>query len=370
MKRLLSIMLALMLVLSMAATAFAADTGKEDPTSPEAWLTKQYNDPVGRAATFSFNVVQDKNGGPKLSIADISFAADHPSDKKASQLVFDTPTAAGEFSYYVTENSTFKPALDDPDHEKMIMSKARYKVTISVVETSGGVFAINQIVVDKVFDDNGNPATGKVDAGNPETGGNTGFIFVNTYAKEAGSDDPNYNTNGSLTITKEVVDSTVDTEFEFKLTYFLPDIYGGVNPFTPTAVRSDGTSFVIAGPNPAVTTFTLKNGQSLKITGLPVEAKVSVTETAVAYYKPSVTTIIDGNRTVTTAESVGDGISIDTPALGAGENKVEVVNTYIFTPPTGVILNVLPYVLMVAIAGSMIVLFTVMKRRKAQDYED
>lgn len=364
MKRLLSIMLVLMLVLSMTATAFATETGKEE-SEPEAYLTKQYNDPVGREATFSFDVEQDKNGGPKLTIADISFTADHESDKKASKLVFETPTAAGEFSYFVTENSTFKPDLTDPTHEKMLMSKAKYKVSISVVETARGVFAINQIVVDKLLDDNGDPVNEKVDAGN--IGQPTGFIFANTYAKEAGSDDPNYDTNGSLTITKAVVDSTVDTEFEFKLTYFLPDSYGGVNPFTPKAVRNDGTSFVIAGPNPAVTTFTLKNGQSLKITGLPVGAKVNVTETAVAYYKPSATVIIDGARTSITADTVGDGISIDTPALGEAENSVAVTNTYIFTPPTGVILNVLPYVLMVAIAGGMIVLFTAMKRRKAQD---
>lgn len=362
MKRLLSIMLVLMLVLSMTATAFATETGKEE-SEPEAYLTKQYNDPVGREATFSFDVEQDKNGGPKLTIADISFDAEAKGGKKASKLVFETPTEANNFSYFVTENSTVKPGLDDPTHEKMLMSKAKYKVTISVVETARGVFAINKIVVDKVLDDNGDPATGKVDAG--DIGQPTGFIFVNTYAKEAGSDVPGF-TSGSLTITKEVVDNTVDTEFEFKLTYTLPESYGTVNPFTPKAERSDGTTVIMYGPGSSIP-FTLGNGQSLKITGLPVGTFVNVTETKAAYYQPKVTAMIGGSRTVTTATGVGDGIAVDLEALAAGENTVTVTNTYIFTPPAGVILNVLPYVLMVAIAGGMIVLFTVMKRRKAQD---
>lgn len=74
-----------------------------------------------------------------------------------------------------------------------------------------------------------------------------------------------------------------------------------------------------------------------------------------------------GTATDIPAAGLGNNFTSGSHTLLAGKNLVTVTNTGNYTPPTGVILNVLPYVLMVAIAGGMIVLFTVMKRRKAQD---
>lgn len=363
MKRLLSIMLALMLMLSMTATAFATETEteqtKDKVTTPEAYVTKQYNDPVGHAATFSFDVTPiGPKFGPNLTINSISYDATETRVNKTSKLVFAAPTSVGEFSYTVKENQAGE-TTDPTSKNMMVMSDAQYRVEISVTKDAAGKIAITSINVYKTHDDQGVALTTKeVKVGADD------FKFVNTYAEEAGSEDPEYGTNGSLRISKTVVQGNdAAQEFQFYLTCEFP---GDVNPFTPTITHSGGQTINLNVGR--ATPFTLKNGEWIKFTGLPYHTKVTVEEAGTTGFTPSLEADFGGDP-ATISGRLDEGISV-VHTLEKKSNTVDVTNTRNYTPPTGVILNVLPYVLMVAIAGGMIVLFTVMKRRKAQDFED
>lgn len=361
MKRLLSIMLVLMLVLSMTATAFAADKA----TTPEVYLSKTYNDPIGHAATFSFASEEITTGGPILTINPIDFSdADH-GGTKFSQLVFNEPTNGktqpGTYVYRVTETE-YGSGVVDKTHQKMTMSQAVYRVTVGV-QILNGVYTISDVIVTKETNDDGSTAGGgKVDTS--KTDANT-FKFVNTYAEEAGWEG-DYTNDGSLKISKTVSsdDSTPDTnqEFTFKLKCNLP---AGVNPFTITVTHSGGKTVNYNATKE--TEFTLRHGESLVIKGLPVGTVVNVTEVGTPNYKASSDIIMNGGTPTSQTAGNGADLVIDNQELGSRTNSVAVTNTYNYVAPTGVILNVLPYVLMVAIAGGMIVLFTAMKRRKAQD---
>ncbi len=363
MKRLLSIMLALMLMLSMTATAFATEQTKDRTTTPEVYLTKTYNDPVGHAATFSFSIerpLEEGKSGPVLTIADISYTAAEKGGNKASQLNFASIATPGIYHYIVTEKQD--GAIDLP-HEKLIMSQAQYNVEVVVEKLANGTIAITSISVTQVTNpDNPDNNGKKVNADKPIDGGANGFNFVNTYAKEAGPDDP---TLGSLKISKTVVNG-LDATLEFPFTITLTYPAGG-NPFNPAITHSGGDTVSLQVGRQ--TSFNLMNGENVVFTGLPVGTVVTVTELATNGFAPSATIIFDGSKTLQNAQ-VGQDLVIPEHALGSGENSVAVKNTRDAAPATGVILNVLPYVLMVAIAGGMIVLFTVMKRRKAQDNED
>lgn len=366
MKRLLSIMLVLMLVLSMTATAFAEEPAKDKVTEPEAWLTKTYNDPVGYAATFSFTYTRPANegkSGPLLTIPSISYRYDDTTTAyggtQAVKLNFDLNSGVvpNTYHYIITENPT---GAIDLEHEKLIMSQAEYEVAVKVEKLDDGTLAITEIFVTQNSNpDNPDSDGKKVDYTDPGNGNANGFNFVNTYAKEAGSDGD----SGSLVISKTVqggLDATQD--FQFKFSYIAP---AGGNPFTPAIAHSNDTPHNLnVGKE---TQFTLKNGESITITGLPVGTVVNVTEVGTARYTPSAAIIMNGGDPTTVTAGVGADLAIENQALGSRENSVAVTNTYDSSVPTGVILNVLPYVLMVAIAGGMIVLFTAMKRRKAQD---
>lgn len=367
MKRLLSIMLALMLMLSMTATAFAAETGKEETTpATEAWLTKTYNDTIGHAATFRFDIVGNEEGDnrPLLRIANISYTVADHGGSKSSPLVFDLSAAEpGTYEYTVSEN---QDGAINTDREKLVMSQASYTVQVRV-ERKDGNLAITSISVTQISNPD-NPANDgkKVNAGNPGDGNANGFNFVNTYAKVTGPEDP---TKGSLRISK-TVENGIDSEqqFSFRVSFTYPN--GITNPFIPMVSFNGGRPTALDATKLS-SEFTLKDTEYAVFTGLPIGTVVNVTETGTPNFTPSATLIINGVNVRPVNATVGADLEITGKTLaGEGENSIAVTNAYAYVPGTGVILNVLPYVLMVAIAGGMIVLFTVMKRRKAQDNED
>lgn len=387
MKRLLSIMLALMLVLSMTATAFATEQTKvEDPNKVTSInVIKTYNDPVGYGAKFFFDVktVEDPtiapNTAPTMTIDAASFAANHDNDVETATIPVQITDlrALGVFKYTVTEHKTWGDPTDttapgvgpNPNGGQMMMSKAVYEVAVTVAAgpTGRNDYVIDNIVIRKIKDDAGDDVPvdqGKVDA----------LTFVNTYVKEAGvPDDP---TTGALLISKKVVNelnSNDQTAFSFTVNWTYP---AGGNPLTNLDLTGVEGATLQETSTGGTATFNLKGGQNAVFTGLPIGTVINVEEAAMSNYKPSAKVTVGAGTPVTIAEQAAgtaltlEGIAAANRTLLEGKNVVEVTNTYNYIPTTGVILNVLPYVLMVAIAGGMIALFTVMKRRKAQDSED
>ena len=90
-------------------------------------------------------------------------------------------------------------------------------------------------------------------------------------------------------------------------------------------------------------TFNLKHGDSITFIDLPIGATFTVTETS--YSESGYVTTIDGetgsSKTVTLAETNSD---------------IAFVNTKDVTIDTGIELDTLPFVILLAIAGSVLVL--------------
>lgn len=226
-KKVLAVVAAGAMTMGMAMPTFAADEGK----TTEAWITKTYNTEVGKAETFSFTATQKTGDGligttANVTMPTISFTDDQTgTNSKRGKITFPTYPEAGKYEYTVTETQTADPIVANSEHEKMIMSQAEYTMDVYVTDGATGT-EISNIVVNKVKDDAGQTETGKVDIGNTDT--NT-FIFTNTYVQEAGTGtnptdpDPTYNENGSLKVSKAVVNAngtttTPDDEFTFTAT--------------------------------------------------------------------------------------------------------------------------------------------------------
>ena len=113
-------------------------------------------------------------------------------------------------------------------------------------------------------------------------------------------------------------------------------------------------------------TFKLKHGQDVKFTGLPVGTKISVTESATPNYKGSAERTFNGvAQTKIEATKYDEAITV-TNTLGQKQNKVAVTNTYNYVPTTGIIMNTLPYVLMVVLCAAALFGFVAFKRKKVQ----
>lgn len=374
-KKVLAVVAAGAMTMGMAMPTFAAEGGKVT----EAYVSKTYNTEVGKAEKFSFTATQVKAGtgiittAANVTIPDISFTAEQTgTTKQRAKVNFPTFTEAGEYEYTVTETQTADPAVADGEHEKMIMSKAEYTMDVYVTENTEGNLVIDNIIVKKMRDDKGDDAQGTkvTDIGDTDT---NGFNFTNTYVQEAGTGDrpstpgEDYTNYGSLNVSKTIsvpegVQADANKEFDFTATFKFPD---GTDANALGGVKGNGTDITLK--QDGTYTFKLKTTEKMKFTGVPVGTKISVTESATPNYKGSAAVVINGAAQDTvTASKYDEAITVSEKSLGQKKNTVDVTNTYNYVPTTGIIMNTLPYVLMIALCGVALIAFVGFKRRRLQ----
>ena len=372
-KKVLAVVAAGAMTMGMAMPTFAADEGK----TTEAWITKTYYTEVGEAEKFSFTAEQVKTGtgiittDAAVTMPEISFTdTETGTISKRGQITFPTYPEAGKYEYTVTETQTADPIVANSEHEKMIMSQAEYTMDVYVTDGATGT-EISNIVVNKVKDDAGQTATCKVDIGNTDT---NRFNFTNTYVQEAGTGtdptnpDPIYNQFGSLNVSKKIVNAngtatTPDDEFAFTATFAFPK---GTDANTLGGIKANGGDVTLA--EGGTYTFHLKANKNMKFTGVPVGTTITVKESAAKNYKGSAEITINGTKLTSVAETSYNTelTAVRSQKLGQKQNIVDVTNTYNDVPVTGIIMNTLPYVLMIALCGVALIAFVGFKRRRLQ----
>ena len=372
-KKVLAVVAAGAMTMGMAMPTFAADGGK----TTEAWITKTYYTEVRKAEKFSFTAEQVKTGtgiittDAAVTMPEISFTdTETGTISKRGQITFPTYPEAGKYEYTVTETQTADPIVANSEHEKMIMSQAEYTMDVYVTDGATGT-EISNIVVNKVKDDAGQTATGKVDIGNTDT---NRFNFTNTYVQEAGTGtdptnpDPIYNQFGSLNVSKKIVNAngtatTPDDEFAFTATFAFPK---GTDANTLGGIKANGGDVTLA--EGGTYTFHLKANKNMKFTGVPVGTTITVKESAAKNYKGSAEITINGTKLTSVAETSYNTelTAVRSQKLGQKQNIVDVTNTYNDVPVTGIIMNTLPYVLMIALCGVALIAFVGFKRRRLQ----
>lgn len=388
-KKMLAIVAAAAMTMGMAMPAMAAEGTTVPDTknnAKEAYISKVYNTEVGKAETFSFTATQITDGDDVIktphtvTIPTISFDATNlGTTTKKAKVDCGTFTEAGKYSYTVKEDAQATPAVTKTDYEELIMSKAEYRMDVYVQETTSGL-EINKIIVNILKDDKGEEfeegtgISGKVDIGDSDQ---NGFKFVNTYVQEAGTGerpdptnpDPDYTTNGSLNVFKKVVknvnseDATApdsNEEFDFTAEFTFP---AGTDQKTLGGVKANGT--VIDLTDGKTHTFKLKDKENMKFTELPVGTTIKVTEAAKANYKGSAVVTLNGVETSIAAGKYNEAL-IANGKLGQKKNIVDVTNRFNNVPTTGIIMNTLPYVLMVALCAVALFGFVAFKRKKVQ----
>lgn len=384
-KKMLAVVAAGAMTMGLSMPAFAAEGSTTQDTTnnaKKAYISKVYNTEVGKAETFSFTATQITDGDDVVKtnhtviIPEISFeATDLETTTKRVAVDCGSFNEAGKYSYTVKENAQAKPAVTNNDYVKLIMSKAEYKMDVYVVENTSGTFDIAKILVNKVKDDNDKVATGKVDIGDSDQ---NGFKFVNTYVQEAGTGekpdpsnpDPNYKKNGALNVSKTVLQNVTDAEkqiptekFDFTVKFDFP---AGTDKNTLGGVKGNNEDITI--DENGTTSFQIAHNENMKFTGLPVGTKITVTEAAKANYKASAKVTLNG--VVQTPAVAASKYNAPLTAvngdklLGQKTNTVDVTNRYNNVPTTGIIMNTLPYVLMIALCGAALFGFVAFKRRR------
>lgn len=377
-KKMLAVVAAGAMTMGLAMPAFAAGAGEETTKVTKAYISKTYNTEVGKAMEFKFTATQNTADADVVksevacTIPSISFIESETGTTKkvsSSEIKFAPFTEEGKYEYTVKEKES-NPVINDSANEKLIMSKAEYKMDVYVVENPVGTFKVDQIVVNKTKNDKGADEGGKVDISGDQTK-NT-FNFVNTYVQEAGTGtdpttpDPDYKKNGALKVSKTIdaqgeTPSTTDS-FSFTAKFIFPE---GTDATTLGGVKGNGKDVTLTE---GAYTFTLKHEENMKFTGLPVGTKITVTEAGAANYKGSARVVLNGGdaKIVAAGKYHEDLTAVDgnKDKLGQNKNTVDVTNTYNHVPTTGIIMNTLPYVLMIALCCAALFGFVAFKRRR------
>lgn len=390
-KKMLAIVAAAAMTMGMAMPAMAAEGATAPDTinnAKEAYISKTYQTEVNKPMEFKFEATQVVESTREdlvknnltCTIPSIKFEStdlnvgEGTYTKLSEKITFGAFTEAGKYEYTVKESATTVPTVTDSAYEKLIMSKAEYTMDVYVVEDNDGNFNIEKIIVTKTKNDDGTDADGgKVDIGGDDAGKN-GFNFVNTYVQEAGTGtpdptkpDPDYTKYGALNVSKKVIQNVTDTaelptkKFDFTANFEFP---AGTDAATLGGVKGNGSDVTLKNGQ---CTFQLGHNENMKFTGLPVGTKITVTEAAKANYKGSAKVTINGvEQTAITATKYNEEIKVENKKLGQKKNTVDVTNRFNNVPTTGIIMNTLPYVLMVVLCVAALFGFVAFKRKKVQ----
>ena len=179
--------------------------------------------------------------------------------------------------------------------------------------------------------------------------------FTNTYSV------PNLS---SMTIHKKVTGAFGERTKDFTFSVTLTD----ANNLT---VRGVNHSFSNPATTGALTNFKLKHGEYVTLEEIPIGTTITITETGAKDYDTSATNYkVDSNKKFiyeVVADENGNAVlrSKDNKQTVTG-NAITVENNFDGTPDTGVLLDTLPYLILlaVAVAGGVLV---VVRKRKHRD---
>ena len=234
-----------------------------------------------------------------------------------------TTWAVGEYTYEITETAPTQTAeatgwttIDTAKYYLHVYAKNDNTVLYSITKT-------NEVGAEKVPDEE--------------------FKFSNEYE----------NNDGELTVSKAVTNPEyvpADTEYTFTLTFTTNG--SAAAPDSVTGTKGTETITVSNGG-----TFTLKNNESIKFENLPVGVQYQVVETAPTHASYKETSIVVDGTNVS-------GLDTGAKKITETANSAAYTNVYAEVTITGVIMNVLPFVMMIAIGGAAAAMYVVSRRRK------
>ena len=184
-----------------------------------------------------------------------------------------------------------------------------------------------------------------------KVGEGTGVSFTNNYGKQdPDQPDPEDDTTHDITVTKEVTGNQGDQNKEFNFAISVKPASDG-EIYKLVKISNGTETFVQAiGATDMGVTVGLKSGESVKIYGLSENDSYSITETDANQ---------DGYTTTAAGDNVNDDQTGSAGRLDADNKAATVTNARNISTPTGIILTFAPYILMVAAAGVLAVMFQI-----------
>ena len=332
MKKLLSVILALVMILSLSTVAFAETTDPSESTVyrdvDTVTLTKEYklanNGTTSPAETFTFSgltCTEVKDAGVGVTV-----------ENAPVPTIGSVEYASGEAG---SANATRTVTITLPKYEAVGVYTYTFKETDG--KTAGVTYRTEDItLVVTVIEQNGKVRVAAVHTEN--AGGDKSGKFDNTYSA------------GSLSVKKIVTGNMGDKEkgFDVTVTFTAPEgktVKEAIKYTVGTEEKSILASDWKQGS--ASAKITLKHGQTITFTNIPYGVSYTVVEDTYDDYK---TTYEGANGTINSAEATAT----------ITNNKGGKVDT-------GIVLDSMPYVLLLAVAAMGLAVLLTKKRASRED---
>ena len=277
---------------------------------------------------------------------------------------------AGEYVYTVSEEQTGWKALAN-NIDTLTFDTKTYEMHVFVKNKSQGTgtYISNVYFVDTTAGST-TAATAKK-AGNTEAGTEGGSkvykydLFKNKYTKKAGKtgDSPStINPNAdALTITKKVAGGLASKtkNFTFKLTF-----KAASTDETGTYTGTKGSE-QIQFTKDVEKEFTLHDGESLVFADLPAGTKYTLKEEGTSGYTPSSAYKENGTLKNGSTGTQSQAYTVADVLIGEKENNNIVTNTLPEVTPTGLLIDNLPFIIMIGL-GLFGFILVAKRRREAE----
>ena len=383
MKSLKSKIVAGALAFTLVGGAFAINPNVAEADSKPLYIKKVFNKPAEGVTTptetFTFHfTAHSKNNDEALvgevpAVEDITIAYTDADDKDndtkvdGKQLIKESADALAKVTWTAAAQYTYDVVETAGTTKDLTYSKAAYRVSVFVEKTAAGKFEVTNIQIKKLKDDQGNDAQGAKEEYKPGTGedkfGNN-LAFENNYDKKDGNENPGGGTEikeedkKGFALRKTITDENPSTTDEFKFKFKVEKPVGTKSAdteFSYTLVKNGTAETAVKGNYGEDIEITLRHNDRVVFNDVLIGSKLTVNETDAGVYTGSVkSSMFNGTEGTANTGIIGDQT---TGNFVEYENKKQT--------PTGLLIDNLPFIALVAVAGAGIFFFV--KNRKEEE---
>lgn len=386
MKRVISVLLALILVLSLSAAAFADDEVIEEPEeSPEVQqdLSNYLDKGIGISLEYKVNHGTTPLTNFIVHFVPVSYT---DGDGKVYSATYNDASAKytincdldgdGENDYIPQFRDgfilQFKPLTETTTKKLTVDSTGAWNVGVFNNYKAVGVYkykAIPGVGVKAGVTYDTTPLYLSLTILRDENSGKH-YVAAVHYSTESGDKTESLHEvydSGELTVTKQISGNMADMnkKFDFTITLEVPTgkewypnlsvVYPDGDPDNPTIINKINDTKTSIKTTDTVRTFTITTqlgaGESITIDNIPAGLIYSVSETEVEGY---VKTISSGSET-------------GTITAGTTEYAVEFTNTKNSAVDTGITMDSVPYIVALVVAAAGLAFFFVRKRQNSEN---